>query len=90
MLVGEQSWTILGVETVAEGMRLTLRGTAQTASVIIIVPVATAAAASVVVGKTLEVVGKAGSQILTCGGNVMGVVAQDGLLFSERDCCGGR
>lgn len=92
LLVGVPDWTIIGVETVAKGMRLTLRGAAETAVLVVMVPVAVAAAGSVVVGGAVVAVAVAGGWLLTCGGKTLGFVARESsqsLLFSEPvgGCC---
>lgn len=92
LLLGVPDWTIIGVETVAEGVRLTLRGTAETALLVVMVPVAVAAAGSVVVGGTVVAVAVAGGWLLTCAGKTLGFVASEpsqSLLFSEPvgGCC---
>jgi len=92
LLVGVPDWTIIGMETVADGMRLTLRGAAETALLVVMVPLAVAAAGSVVVGGTVVAVAVAGGWLLTCGGRTLGFVASEpsrSLLFSEPvgGCC---
>ena len=92
LLVGVPDWTIIGVETVAKGMRLTLRGAAETAVLVVMVPVAVAAAGSVVVGGAVVAVAVAGGWLLTCGGKTLGFIAREpsqSLLFSEPvgGCC---
>jgi len=92
LLVGVPDWTIIGVEKVAKGVKLTLRGTAETALLVVMVPVAAAAGASVVVGGAVVAVAVAGGWLLTCGGAVLGFVAREpsqSLLFSEPvgACC---
>ena len=92
LLVGVPDWTIIGSETVANGVRLTLRGTAETALLVLMVPVAVAAAGSLAVGGAVTAVALAGGWMLSCGGKVIGFVAEApsrSLLFSEPvgGCC---
>lgn len=94
LLVGVPDFSIIGVEHVAKGVRLTLRGTAESAALVLMVPVAAAAGAALVVGGTVAVVAVAGGWVLSCGGVALGHVAReasDALLFSEpaSRCCPG-
>lgn len=92
LLVGVPDWTIMGVELVADGAKLTLRGASETAVLVVLIPVAAVAAGALVVGGTVMAVAVAGGWMLSCAGEVIGFVARDNspaLLFSEPvgNCC---
>lgn len=88
LLVGVPDFTIMGVERLAQGLKLTLKGSGQTAALVLMVPLAAAASTAVVVGGVVTVVAVGSGWVLSCAGQTLGYVADGSgsLLFSEP-CC---
>ena len=92
LLVGVPDWTVMGSELVGEGIRLTLRGTAETAVLVLLIPAAVVVGGSIAVGSAVTAVAVAGGWMLSCGGRVLSFVPdrpQRSLMFSEPvgACC---
>ena len=65
LLVGVPDFSIVGVEHVAKGVKLSLKGSAETAVLVVMVPLAVAAGAALVVGGTVTAVAVAGGWVLS-------------------------
>lgn len=92
LLVGVPDFSIVGVEHLAKGVKLSLKGTAESAALVLMVPVAVAAGSALVVGGTVTAVAVAGGWVLSCAGQTIGFVAREAsasLLHHQRvdSCC---